>query len=37
MDMMGHRSLGVSDIYLRFDPDQFTALKQYQKSIESIW
>jgi hypothetical protein len=34
---MGHRSLEVSDIYLRFDPDQFTALKQYQKSIESIW
>jgi len=37
MDMMGHRSLEVSDGYLRFDPDQFTALKQYQGSIESIW
>jgi integrase len=37
MDMMGHRSLEVSDIYLRFDPDQFAALKPYQENIESFW
>ncbi len=37
MDMMGHRSVEVSDGYLRFDPDQFISLKHYQESIESFW
>lgn len=37
MGMMGHRSVGISEHYLRFDPAQFEALKPYREAIESLW
>ena len=37
MDMMGHRSVEMSEHYLRFNPEQFEVYQQYQEIIDRLW
>ncbi len=36
-EMMGHRSIEMSDHYRRVHPEQFAALVPYQERVEAIW
>lgn len=37
MEMMGHKSEDVSNIYLRVNPEQFAVFGAYQETIDSLW
>lgn len=37
MSMMGHKSIDVSKIYYRVDPEQFKVFETYQDKIDSMW
>jgi len=37
MQMMGHRSIEISDYYLQIDPEQFQVYKEYKEKIDRLW
>lgn len=37
IDMMGHNSVGVSENYLRVNPEIFKVFGQYQDKIDTVW
>ena len=37
MQMMGHRSIEMSDHYLQIYPEQFQVYQQYQEIIDRLW
>ena len=37
MQMMGHKSIEMSDHYLQIDPEQFQVYRQYQEIIDRLW
>jgi len=37
MQMMGHRSIEMSEHYLQIDSEQFQVYQQYQEIIDRLW